>query len=269
MDLVALGGALGGGGYAFYALQKITGPSLEAVGAALERWTVQRLKNVGRVVQNAGAKLGSRLEEPGAVPPRVMMRILEDGSWSDDDVVIEYLGGVLASSYSEGGRDDRGTSWAALVSHLSAPALRTHYMIYGSLRRLLVGDDRNLSIGRFRIDSVIRVPLLEVLEFVSPHDEHTMADSHVKHGLLALDRTGLVEHHDLGVHGEDPSLGDRSVEGPMTFWATPSAAGIELFNWAHGKGDAQLDSLLDPDESYDLATAELALPSGASIRGSG
>lgn len=135
--------AVGGG--SAWAARKLFGGSLDVVGEALERWTRSRLENVGRITENALKKSGSDLERPGVVPARVAMRVFDEGSYSDDDVVIEYLGGVLASSRTPQGRDDRGNTWTKLVAGLSTYELRYHYICYRLLREHLVGNvDVNL-----------------------------------------------------------------------------------------------------------------------------
>lgn len=96
------------GGASAWAARKVLGRSLDVVGETLERWTTLRLENVARITENAAKKAGDSLDREGTVPARVAMRIFEKGSYSDDQLVVEYLGGVLASSRTELGRDDRG-----------------------------------------------------------------------------------------------------------------------------------------------------------------
>lgn len=98
-----------GGAAAAYAIMKaasrVLGPASDEVAESFRRWTAVRVGNTSRIVKNAEAKVADP-ESPGAVPMRVMMQVAEDGSYSDEGVVVEYLGGVLASSRTEEGRDD-------------------------------------------------------------------------------------------------------------------------------------------------------------------
>ncbi len=77
-------------------LKRVLGPPADALGDALARWVEFRTVNVGRVVEIADRKLSARGDQAGEVPIRVGARILEEGSYCDDQVVAEYLGGVLA-----------------------------------------------------------------------------------------------------------------------------------------------------------------------------
>src|SRR4051794_14534377 len=88
--LIAAGAAVGS-----RTVDKVLGPSAEHLGEILnERLTEFRARNIGRVIEAADRKGG----RDGTVPPRVAHRLLEDGSYCDDELMAEYLGGVLAGS---------------------------------------------------------------------------------------------------------------------------------------------------------------------------
>lgn len=110
------------------ALRSLLGPAAHEVGEALRRWVEFRLRNVGRVAENAEGKSRALEQQPGTVSVRTAMAVFEAASYSDDELMADYLGGVLASSASPGGRDDRGVTWIAQVSRMSSYALRIHYI---------------------------------------------------------------------------------------------------------------------------------------------
>ena len=135
-----------------YALQKVSsgltrlvGPAADEVAEALRRFTARKLENVSRVVENANSKVPSGAV--GTIPERIAFRMMEEGSYSDDPLVVEYLGGVLASSKSPQGRDDRGNTMTALVARLSTYHLRVHYILYSEAQRLLCDRDINLQLA--------------------------------------------------------------------------------------------------------------------------
>src|SRR4051794_30772500 len=104
---------------------KLLGPTADYVGEGVRTWTERRVENVQRVFEKAGRKISpEELERPGRVPPRVLKGVLEEGSFWDDELAAEYLGGVLASSRTEASRDDRAASLISLVGRLSTYALR-------------------------------------------------------------------------------------------------------------------------------------------------
>src|SRR6185295_7148801 len=105
-------------------LHRVLGPPADALGETLARWVDFRTANVGRVLDAADRKLGNRGDGPGQVSPRVASQVLEEGSYCDEDVMVEYLGGVLASARTDVGRDDRGTRWVRIVTGLSSYEIR-------------------------------------------------------------------------------------------------------------------------------------------------
>jgi hypothetical protein len=94
----------------------------------------RRMENIGKIFQNATRKLGDKIEKPGMVPPKVLKAVLDEGSFCDDVIAIEYFGGVLASSRTEKGRDDRGARIAKTIEELSSYQIRTHHLIYATIR---------------------------------------------------------------------------------------------------------------------------------------
>ena len=108
------------------ALWKVLGPSAGEMGEALRRWTEYRLKNVGRISEKAAKKAGANLESPGGVHPGVAHRILEEGSWVDDELMQEYLAGMLVASRSESESDDQGAYLSSIVTRMTANQVKVH-----------------------------------------------------------------------------------------------------------------------------------------------
>lgn len=254
--------ALGGIGAIVLGLRRVLGPAADEAGEALRRWTEYRLRNVGRVLENAGAKVK---DDSGEVPMRVAMRVLEDASYSDDDVMVEYLGGVLASSHSLVGRDDRGAAWTTLVSSLSSYQLRFHYVLYREAVRLLGGREVELGTGA-GADHPIYFPLgtyLDVMAFSGEED----ADALTGHILFGLSRNDLIgEGFSFASEPEAENLKrwrKRLPEGGMV--ARINALGAELFLWAHGHGNVSPNRLLDPAMQLEARTASLPTAPGACL----
>ena len=95
------------------------GPTLDYFGKEIESFAKKRAENIGRIFQKAIKKLGSKIDEPGQVHPKMLKVLILDGSFCDDDLTAEYYGGILASSRIGISRDDRGASFLEQVSHLS------------------------------------------------------------------------------------------------------------------------------------------------------
>lgn len=235
-------------------LKMIFGPSAEEVGIALRRYTERRLHNVGRIVENAESKSADH-GTPGSVPMRVAMRILEEGSYSDDTLVLEYLGGVLASSRTKVGRDDRGNTYTSLVSRMSTYDLRTHYIFYSEIRRVLLGKDVALFDVNDR-DLYVFIPMrtyIPAMDFSSDENPRVIQTS----TLHNLKREGLI---DFEVSGKVDSLQryyPLADEPGAVVRAT--ATGIELYLWAQGQGQMDHNVFLSPDLQVSMIE-EVSIP---------
>jgi len=87
---------------------RVLGDTADYLGAGLKNWTERRAENVQKILKRADERLTDEERKKGAVPPRVIKGVLEDGSFADDPLVQSYFGGVLAASRSANARDDRG-----------------------------------------------------------------------------------------------------------------------------------------------------------------
>jgi hypothetical protein len=238
--LAVLGTALGSKDIAV----KILGPTADYIGVGLRNWTERRVQNVGRVFQNAKEKLGTRIDQPGAVPPRVLKHVLDEASYCEDDLMVEYFGGVLASSRTEVGRDDRGAAFAALVGRLTTYQVRSHYVFHDLVKDLFAGTDVNLG----TVDGCRQLQV-----FMPFHSYYTAMDfsdgedpeSISAHVLFGLTRERLIDDAFLVGSAEDLRKLYRAADEPGVVFA-PSTLGVELFLWAHGRGDVPLKAFLDP-----------------------
>src|SRR5215471_14031340 len=128
---------------------RMLGPAADEIGEALRRFTEFRLRNVGRVITKAADKAGGT--DHGIVNPRVAQVLLEEGSYCDDELIAEYLGGALAASRTPNGRDDRAVTWSGLVTSLSSLQVRAHFLVYREWAARLHGvPDLNLGLGAAR-----------------------------------------------------------------------------------------------------------------------
>jgi hypothetical protein len=81
------------------------------------------------------------------LPPKVLKVILEEGAFCDDELASEYFAGVLASSRTQNDRDDRGATYAQLVSRVSNYQIRFHYLFHCAFTRIYSGSTVNLLNG--------------------------------------------------------------------------------------------------------------------------
>jgi len=243
--LTVLGAAIGSA----RVVEKILGPTADYLGIGMRDWTERKVQNVGRVFESARKKLGDRLEGPGAVPPKVLKGILDEGAFCDDELASEYFGGVLASSRSEVERDDRGAALIALLGRLSTYQIRTHFIFYEMIHRLYAGLDANIGADEGRAQLRTFVPgaaYIRAMEF-GPTEKTEVILGHVMSGLV---REMLIGPHFL--FGPAEAIRSQYAEGDVAgILFSPSALGVELYLWAHGKGDLDKNEILNPAVQFD------------------
>lgn len=227
-------------------LQKLLGPTADYLGGGLRDFTQRRFENVGAIFKNAERKLGDRANSPGTVPPKVLKEIINEGSFNDDALAAEYFGGILASSRTEHGRDDRGARIAKLVDRLSTYQLRAHYLIYSSVKHLFASASLPFNNeGRSKMKIYLPfAPYATAMDF----DKNELRQG-----------TQLLSHVFWGLHSEN-LLGDWSY-GPKEalikqfpgadddsggIICEPSALGCELYLYAFGAADQPLEFIFDP-----------------------
>jgi hypothetical protein len=252
--LAILGSALGGAKL----LEKMLGPTAEYVGGGLKNWTERRVNNVANIFSKAKDKLGSRIEEPGSIPPRVLKEILDEGSFCDDPLTAEYFGGVLASSRSGVTRDDRGASWSSLVGRLSVYQVRSHFLVYRAVYERFAGQDFKFNMDdRSKLSVLLPISsFFQSMEFNA--EEMKQVTALLNHSFFGLSTEGLVEAFVYGNREGLKKHQDSDFNPPEEggIWVTPSALGVELFLWAHGQGNMPPSALL----RLDLPVPEGATP---------
>jgi hypothetical protein len=248
--LAILGSALGGAKL----VEKMLGPTAEYIGGGIKSWTERRVNNVANIFSIARDKLGERIEEPGAIPPRVLKEVLEEGSFCDDPLTAEYFGGVLASSRSDNSRDDRGASWASLVTRLSSYQVRSHFLVYRAIYDRFLGQKIELTENRRNLSILLPFSSYDhSMEF--SQGEMDQVGSLLAHSFFGLSKENLIEDFCSG-NGKDLRelrgfLKNLPEEGGI--FIRPSVLGVELFLWAHGQGNQS------PSAYFHL---ELSVPDG-------
>ena len=205
------------------------------------------------------------LAAPGGVPPRVAAAVMDQAEWADEDVVVEYLAGVLASSRTPDAKDDAGVSWVALIGRLSSLEIRMHYVLYAALRQKVEGAKVD---GYF--EWTRRGVLVDVLPFLNALgiDKTHIANARFLHPAHTLQREGLLTDLTYGSrHYLETDVvwtkGRVLPEGAFFVHFKPSVDGIALFLAGLGVGDQWYTYLSEPELSSKLMddeSGELAIP---------
>ena len=232
----------------------VLGPPAKALGRHFERrvdeWSES--KQAKHVLELAVSKLDTSTS--GSVAPRVAAAVLDAAQYSDDEFVAEYLSGVLASSRTPGGTDDRGVAWSALVGRLPSDALKLHYIIYSTLQRKMRGQDAEVVAHWCKKHLVIQYfHLMPVWDFSSQEGVRRLIDAAYilqREGLLDSLTHGGADHLTGYPYGGYvlPSLGDMLI-------LTTTVQGIQLFLHGHGFGGAWASAIADADRTFEAAGA--------------
>jgi len=112
-------------------LERICGPAADEFGLLLkDRVSDWRMRSALRIVAKAQTRWAELPDnEQVKAHPRLVMKVLEEGSWSEEDEVQGMWAGLLASSRSDGGGDDSNLIFINSLAQMTTPeALTLKYL---------------------------------------------------------------------------------------------------------------------------------------------
>lgn len=238
-------------------LAKLLGPTAEYLGSELQEFTKKRIENIGKIFGKAEIKLGGDINKPGQVPPKVLKIIINEGSYCEDRVAVDYFGGILASSRTELGRDDRGGRIAKILDGMSTYQIRTHYIIYSFIRRIF-HDSGYVFNMEDRPNMELFIPWDSyILSMQFDKKERDQLISIINHSFFGLNSDDLIANFHYGPKEHITKHYDKAEGGGII--VQPSALGAELYLWGYGKGDKELSYALNNDLIQDLEDIPLIL----------
>ena len=163
------------------------------------------------------------------MPPKVLKSVINEGSYSEDPVILEYFGGVLASSKTEIGRDDRGARHIKILDNLSTYQIRTHYLLYSTIAHLFSNSGRRFGLPERRAKMEVFLPsegYATSMEFTEEEWNNPQILDHIWHGLCSDDLIGGEWYYG---NQEDLQEFVRGVPSAGII-CQPSALGAELFS---------------------------------------
>lgn len=247
-------------------LEKLLGPTAAYLGDGLRDFTEKRVETIQKIFVSAQTKLGDKANSPGQVPPKVLKTVMNEGSYASDPLEVDYFGGILASARTEGGRDDRAARLAKAVDALSTYQLRTHYLVYATIRALFAESGLPFNMeGRPKMQ--IFIPYEDYLAGMA-FDEREFAQvgQMLNHVFFGLSADGLIESG--WQYGPKEQLVKTWAKAPSGgIVCTPSALGAELFLAAHGCADQPLEHIFSADLLVGLEGLPNHFPNALPIQG--
>ncbi len=83
-----------------------------------------RANNAVNIVTEAQKLIGNSDLTELAAPPRIVMEVINKGSWNEEDYIQSFWAGLLASSVTEGGRDDGNLLFVDLLGQLTSVQIK-------------------------------------------------------------------------------------------------------------------------------------------------
>ncbi len=156
---------------------------------------------------------------------RIARDVFWNGAYSDDYVCAEYFGGILASSRSSDGKDDRGIYYTDIIKSLSSQQLLFHYVIYHTLNSLWLklGDEAKAINAGSATD-------VQKRDLCFSTNELESLGIDIDKDLVALYNKGLITNHYSADH--------QALEDKRTFPYTkvvPTMLGIQLYAVANNR----------------------------------
>lgn len=238
-------------------LQKLLGPTADYLGGELQEFTKKRIENVGKIFSKAEEKLGENIDSPGHVPPKVLKTIVNEGSYCEDEVAVDYFGGILASSRTDLGRDDRGARIAKILDGMSTYQIRSHYIIYSIIKKVFAESGyRYNQDDRYKMEIFIPMDAY-VASMQFDEKEIQQFGALLSHALFGLSNDELIESFQYGTQEHISKRFPRAnTDGILVI---PSAFGAELYLWGYGQGNQSLSFALNSKELKDLPDIPLYL----------
>ena len=194
--------------------------------------------------------------------PKVLRGILNEGSFSEDELCVEYFGDYWHHQEAKISRDDRAAYYIYLLGHLSSYQIRTHYIFYSVLKELFSDTHLNIGIERERKQMIIYVPMEQYalsMEFGPKENKNTI----IAHSMVGLIREGLLDKfYAIGGANALKEYSDRIEKSGVVF--QPSTVGVELFLWAHGRGELSIQQFFESGHSFERIN-DIDKPSGCII----
>jgi hypothetical protein len=200
---------------------KLLGKTAEAIAEDLKN-----LYSKGRdkIIEVALRKTPN-INDGGQSNLRVARDVFFNGSFTDEAICAEYFGGILASSRSSDGKDDRGVYYTDIIKSLSSKQLLSHYIIYRTLNKLWA-----------EMPSKSKRPNVGIADELQNYS--------IWFATMELERMGLIIDKDFIALNNKGLISDRfeaqqhklSEEKMLPYTKVePSMSGIQLYAVIHNK----------------------------------
>ncbi len=234
--------------------EKLLGPTAEYIGIGVKEFTQKRVENVKKIFFKSKKLMDSRKQQSFDYDssPIIIKTILGFGSYTEDELIQDYLACLLVSSRTTPSSDDRAAVFGYTLKNMTSLQVRTHFLFYTTLRKLYVGKILNLSKMEERqsIQTYISSNLFMEHVFLKA-DEKENAQFLYENILHGLYKNGMIENNfAFGSAQHLSNFGPPTVVQPGIVFQ-PSIFGIELFLWINMLTvRSTANTILDPSADF-------------------
>lgn len=249
--------AIGGVKIAPELLLKLLGPSFEYVGNipprvaefGLNKIKEIEIKNLANVFKKAERKMETNGTVNLETNLRVVREVVQQGIYAQDEVMIEYFAGILASSKTENGTDDTCIPYLQTIKTLTSFDLKLHCFLYKTIFNMYSKDNFRLAQNEHR--SLMKTHI-GVENFIN-NMKITIKDfDYILESIFRLAQNGLIENE--WNFGNDKNVLQKlesNIKMPgLTF--KPTALGAKMFMSAYGFGCKSIELFFELEYKDDL-----------------
>ncbi|MEH6406955.1 MAG: hypothetical protein V7767_06730, partial [Leeuwenhoekiella sp.] len=180
------------------------------------------------------------------IPPKILREVINEGSFCEDEVTLNYYAGILGSSLSEDGKDDRGIFYTNIINSLSSYQLRFHYLVsinFISFHKQLkdLSTEYNIPYHRKLSGIVSRKYIFDKMNF----NEN---EKLLEHCISGLKKEGLYH---TSFQDKDSYLKNSKVNDDLETTML-SRLGIQLYLWCSGNKDIEASDILETKSNNPL-----------------
>lgn len=233
-------------------LLKFLGPSAEFYGYELKNCNELLVKKIKEIFQKSIKKIGLLIDKPYKIPYKVIKEVITNADAIEDELLIEYYSGLLASSRTENRRNDMAMSLLVLLKGLSTYTIRSHYIFYKICYLIFHGAKGNIEMRTESEKFKIFIPFEVYFHAMDLSEENP--SKIFSHCINSLAQHDLIEMNysagpKLLLSKNYPSI-DFETDGIIV---APSPKGIELFLSVYGHGNNLIEdffSLVFDDSEF-------------------
>ncbi len=216
-------------------VKQVLGPTAEYLGQETKGLVEKCNINISNILTKAYEKITDK-NDGKIVNIRAFRDIINEGKMIEDELFAEYFGGLLASSRSDDGKDDRSVYYINLIKSLSTYQIKIHFLLYYKLFEEMKDDFIDIRQIETRRRLKIYIPEHLIRETFKCHSSQDFLLA--THAMSGLSEKSLISKESIFYSAYKNHNFD--IPGIIT---GPTILGIELFLLANGLKDIGINEI--------------------------